>query len=283
MLNAKASLAALLAFTPLLVLHCGESSEGGDDAKGGHTHAGEGGEGAGGSSGTAGTAGTGARGGTGGSPATGGTAGRGGESGDAGAPPGGQGNGGDAGASQGGGGLGGEGGLAGGEGGIAGGGGEGGNIACEDPAGNGACTGDLSMVGTGEFEVKFTITTSTTASVAAIAQQRGICDHSYFWDARLVNGMLHFEVDDNNAHYIGCASPVALNDGLPHRVVVRRLADTLSIVVDCGGEMNCPSTTDLSTTLAPLGNQTNNPCIGSIDGTVALDGTVSDVCVRSLL
>lgn len=168
-----------------------------------------------------------------------------------------------------------------GEGGLGGEGGDDSGPTCEDPTGGGACTGDLSMIGTGDFEVKFTITTSTTA-ISAIVQQRAICDHSYFWDARLLNGAVFFEVDDANANYAFCQSPVALNDGLPHRVVVRRVAGSLSIVVDCSAPTSCPSATNLSTTLAPLGNHTNNPCIGSADGTTTLDGTVTDVCVRAL-
>jgi hypothetical protein len=77
------------------------------------------------------------------------------------------------------------------------------------------------MVGTGDFEVKFTITTSTTATVSAIIQQRGICEHSYFWDARLLDRTVFFEVDDANANYAVCQSPIPLNDGLPHREVPR--------------------------------------------------------------
>lgn len=290
MLNAKSSFVALLAITPLFALQCGDSSEGSDDDKGGGTQtAGEGGEATGGSAGAAGTTTTGGRSGAGGSSTRGGSAGSGGDAGgdvggEAGAPQGGQGNGGGSGAGQGGVGLGGEGGLAG-EGGFGaegGDGGHGGDPACEDPVGGGSCTGDLGLVGTGDFEVKFTITTSTTVPVAAIVQQRALCEHSFFWDARLVNGMVYFEVDDANANYVGCPSPVALNDGVPHRVVVRRVAGSLSMIVDCGAAMTCPSLTNLSTTLATLGNQTNNPCIGTLDGTVALDGTVNDVCVRPL-
>jgi hypothetical protein len=284
MLRAKGLLATLTAIVPVLVLHCGGDSS--EDGGGSKPQAGEGGKSSGGTSGKGGTTATGGRAGasdTGGTAGRGGTTGKGGQSGDSGAPQGGQGDTGGSGGSGGSNaGAGGDDGGVAGQGGEAGDGGQGGAPTCEDPPGTGLCTGDLGAVGLRDFEVKFTITTSTEDAVNAVIHQRAICNYSYFWDARLSDGKLFFEVDDNGAHYGSCQSPVPLNDGAPHRVVVRRIAESLSIVVDCGVATSCPSHADVSMPLPPLGNQTNNPCIGSVDQTKALVGTVANVCVRRL-
>jgi len=169
---------------------------------------------------------------------------------------------------------------AGGEGGFAGEAGSGGERGCHDPPASTFCMDDLSGVGTGDFEVKFTIRAGGEAPVYAVLGQRERCEHSYFWSARLLYGGLYFELDDNDQNYTDCYSPVPLNDREIHRVVVRRTSGILSIVVDCGPPTTCSAPTDLSMPMVPLGNPTNDPCIGS--GTVPLEGQVRDRCVRPL-
>jgi len=171
--------------------------------------------------------------------------------------------------------------MPGGEGGLAGEDGGGGEPGCQDPPSSNFCTGDLSGVGTGDFEVKFTIRAGGSYHTYAIINQRSLCDHTYFWSAMLLHGSLQFEIDDNNANYVVCWSPIPLNDAQFHRVVVRRISGILSIVVDCGHPHECASLTNLSRTLPPLGNPTSDPCIYP-GGAAPLEGNVTDRCVRPL-
>jgi hypothetical protein len=268
-----------------LVLRCAEDTQNGNDSR---PQAGDGGSNQGGSS-LGGATAPGGHGGapeSGGAPASGGTsvrggtAGRsdGGDSGDAAAGPGGRGDAGGADAGQGGGGTGGT--PAAGEGGLAGEGGSGDEPGCHDPPSTKLCTSDLSGIGTGDFEVKFTIRAGGAAAVYAVIGQRDVCNHSYFWSAKLLYGSLYVELDDNNQNYVDCWSPDWLNDGQFHRVVVRRTSGVLSIVVDCGTPTTCPAPTNFSRTMAPLGDATHDPCIGF--GTEPLEGRVTDRCVRPL-
>ena len=170
---------------------------------------------------------------------------------------------------------------AGGEGGAAGENGTGGDPGCQDPPSTELCSGDLSGVGTGDFEVKFTIRASGGMGWYAVLGQRDVCEHANFWSARLLEGALYFELDDGGPTYAACWSWIRLNDLGVHRVVVRRTSGELSIVVDCGTPELCsPASTPLSENLPPLRNATNDPCIAS--GTQALSGTVTDRCVRAL-
>jgi hypothetical protein len=169
----------------------------------------------------------------------------------------------------------------GGEGGLGGEGGSG--PSCVDPPPVGPCTNDLSYVGTGDFEVKFTITTSSQQPSAAVLSQRGICDHSYFWAVRFAyGGRVWLELDEpEGRNYLFCLSAIAVNDGVPHRVVMRRISGVVSIVVDCREPDFCSSATDLSGALAPLGGPSADPCIWE-PGYMPIEGTVTHVCARPL-
>jgi hypothetical protein len=144
------------------------------------------------------------------------------------------------------------------------------------------CKGDLSNVGTGNFNIQFTITTTTTNG--AVLNQRSICYTDEMWDVRTTaSGELEVETDDNNGTYTALVAPVVVTDGNPHSVVVTRLNGTLMVVVDdvevvsgaskaSLGALNALSTkTDICVT-------TGGPN-GVGDGTVPLVGTVTDVCL----
>jgi hypothetical protein len=271
----------------VLVLRCGSDGEGQNSndseprgGEGGGEDGGSPGEsgatttgGRGGTSGNGGTSGRGGASGRGGTEARGGTAGRstGGVSGDAGSGTGGDGDpGGDAG--QGGGGAAGT--PAGGE------GGEGGTGGCHDPPSTKLCTNDLSEIGTGDFEIKFTIRAGGNQRLYAIMGQRAVCGHGYFWSVRILDGWLYVELDDDNQNYVSFWPYDYLVDGNVHRVVIRRISGVLSTMLDCGTPSFFAAPTDLAMTLAPLSNATNDVCIG-ID-TAPLEGFVTDHCVRPL-
>jgi hypothetical protein len=167
-----------------------------------------------------------------------------------------------------------------GEGGLGGEGGSSGEPGCHDPPSTNLCTDDLSGIGTGDFEVKFTIRASGQATSYAIMGQRDVCNHGYFWSVRALAGYLYVELDDNNQNYVACWPYDYLVDDKVHRVVIRRVSGVLSTMLDCGPVTTCAAPTNLSTTLPPLRNTTNDPCIG-VD-TFPLFGSVTDRCVRPL-
>lgn len=139
-------------------------------------------------------------------------------------------------------------------------------------------TGDLSNVGSGDFVIQFTITTSATV-LSAVLNQRAVCNHGVFWDIRLnANGTLGIETDDGS-RYTAFSSSASVNDGSPHAVVVRRIAGTLSVTVD-GAPSGSQGSTSSWGSLAALKNGTD-VCVG-FDTTVALSGSVTNVCVTPL-
>lgn len=239
----------------------------------GGTTSGSGGTSSGGTSGSAGDGGTSASGGSGGA-----TAGSGGSGNEAGAA----GDGGASGSGAGGDSAGGEGGASGGAGGQSGetgSGGEGGtgdDVSC-DPAP--VCTDDLSDVGTGDLSISFELTTSATVR-SAIISQRLVCSHSMFWDVRMsAAGALSVEFDENGFNYLSLVLPVTVNDGVPHEVRICRIAGHVHAFVDGVRVAHAPNAADFGS-LHTLQVETG-ACVGA-DGTNALDGTVSNVCVGAL-
>jgi Laminin G domain len=144
------------------------------------------------------------------------------------------------------------------------------------------CKGDLSNVGTGNFNIQFTLTTTTTNG--AVLNQRGVCYTDEMWDIRTTsNGDLQVETDDNSGTYTALVAPVVVTDGNPHAIVVTRLNGTLLIMVD-GAEVASGTSTANLTALHTLSTKTDI-CIttggqnGTGDGTVTLVGSVTDVCI----
>jgi hypothetical protein len=140
------------------------------------------------------------------------------------------------------------------------------------------CTGDLSAIGTGDFHVSLTVTSTQTGLVALVNQRRD-CVPSVFWDLRMDAGLLYVEVDDV-AHYTALSTTgAAINDGRPHDLAARRIAGTLTAYVD---GVDAGSSTSLASlgALAPLVSGTD-VCVTSSDGTAALAGVITNLCVTS--
>ena len=102
---------------------------------------------------------------------------------------------------------------------------------------------------------------------------------------RLVNNVPVIEID-NGSDYTACSGVTPLNDGQPHLVTIKRSGTSsgnLSLFIDCNPtpDATCTSTTSISSGLGPLHIGSGDPCIG-FDGTVPLNGTMTDVCVGTL-
>jgi len=140
------------------------------------------------------------------------------------------------------------------------------------------CTGDLSNVGTGDFQVSLTVTGTQTGLVALVSQ-RASCAPSVFWDIRMQDGLLFVEVDDVTRYTALQKAGPAINDGLPHRVTVDRVAGTLTAYVD-GVEAGSDTSPESLGALPAFASGTD-VCVTSSDGTAAFVGQIANVCVGS--
>jgi hypothetical protein len=144
----------------------------------------------------------------------------------------------------------------------------------DDSAG---CTGDLSDIGTNDFGISFTVK-SVEGALVALANQRGACGPSVFWDVRMSDGFIYVEVDDRTNYTTFTTSSVRVNDGRPHDVVIQRSAEVVVASVDGVRSAAYGATASLGK-LAPVMSGTD--VCASNDMTAALVGTLSNLCVTS--
>jgi hypothetical protein len=141
-----------------------------------------------------------------------------------------------------------------------------------------ACVGDLSGVSTGAFRISFTVET-TQAGLVALLNQRATCTlGSSFWDIRLSNGALLVETDDPQAYTSVTALGPAINDGLPHDVVVERLAGNLVVLVDSVQVGSKASAANFGG-LPPL--VVGADACDADGSTIALVGSLTNLCVAA--
>ena len=167
-----------------------------------------------------------------------------------------------------------------GSGGSSGSGSGGASDAAPDAAETGeTCVTDLSNVGTGDFSIGFTITTTTTFPMVILAQ-RPSCMGGYpvFWDVGLnADGTLLVETCDGTmAGYGGLAATTAkVNDGASQKIVVARTAGILTVFID-GTPRGTNTDTTAIGTLPPLTIGTD-VCVDA--GESSLVGSLTDVCI----
>src|SRR5580658_1330367 len=138
------------------------------------------------------------------------------------------------------------------------------------------CVGDLSGVSTGSFHISFTVK-STQAGLVALLSQREACTlGSSFWDIRLSSGALMVETNDSQAYTSVTASGPAINDGLPHDVVVERLAGNLVVLVD-GLQVGSKASAANFGHLPPL--VVGADACDANGSTTALVGSLTNLCV----
>lgn len=142
-----------------------------------------------------------------------------------------------------------------------------------------ACSGDLSNIGTGDFHITFTLR-MTQSGLVALVNQRASCTPSTFWDLRLKSGEIQVETDDVTNYAALTGSGPDLDDGATHAVVVERVSGTLSIVVDGTNYGSTGSATSFGA-LAALTVGTDVCEQSGGDGTVALSGSLTNLCVAS--
>jgi Laminin G domain len=143
---------------------------------------------------------------------------------------------------------------------------------------NPSCKNDLSNIGTADFTISMTVTTTQSGTVA-LANQRMVCNVSAFWDVHLQDGAVEAETDDALQHHnVENTTAPLVNDGKPHTIVVQRRNEVLMVIIDgtVAGTTACLASFGLLTVI----ETETSPCVGHT-GYYSLVGTLSDVCVTS--
>lgn len=147
-----------------------------------------------------------------------------------------------------------------------------------------SCTGDLSNISSGDFQISFSILTTQTTDIAVL-NQRSMCGSGDFWDVRVVGGTVSLETDaviDGSADDASITGCTLVNDGLTHQVVLQRINGVLTLYVDGFVDATGVNSTASWGSLAALATGTD-VCVGS-DGTMDLDtslGKVLSACVST--
>jgi len=148
----------------------------------------------------------------------------------------------------------------------------------------------LSNIGTQDFHISFRILTTQRGWVALL-NQRSVCATGYFWDIRQcttgnndgcpAEGGIFVETDNNSAASFQTNSAKGpINDGKVHEVVVARTAGILTIQIDGSLSAGIVSVASFGTALPPV-QVGKDVCAPPGDPTVALTGTLSDLCITS--
>jgi hypothetical protein len=140
-----------------------------------------------------------------------------------------------------------------------------------------SCKTDLSNIGTADFAVALTLTTSQTG-IVAVANQRNVCNFGTFWDVRLSNGNLYVETDDGTHYAMLTTSGVLANDGKPHAIKVQRRSQKLTAFIDGISVGTAGSTSSFG--VLPALQSGVDPCDGH-PGNSALVGTVAGLCLTN--
>jgi hypothetical protein len=141
-----------------------------------------------------------------------------------------------------------------------------------------ACLSTLSNVGTADFQIAFTLTTTATGLVALVNQRAGCDMTSTWWDVNMQNGAIGAatNIDPGGNVPVGLSAPV--NDGQPHKIVVARTSGQLWYSIDSMPRSSGAPDPYAFGAFPPLAIGTD-----ACPGYTALDGqgTISDLCITS--
>lgn len=159
------------------------------------------------------------------------------------------------------------------------------------------CLSTLNDVGTGDFRISFTVTSTGAQTIVPLANQRAGCNQtSVLWqaliDGRNWGGKVVFDMCDVTGQgscptgpTVYTASPV--DDGQPHRIVIERVSGVISISSDGVPGTTSPDTA-LGVALAGEGADASFETFGAPlaigtddcgDPPLAAYGTLTDLCV----
>ena len=141
------------------------------------------------------------------------------------------------------------------------------------------CLSTLSGVGTGDFHISFTLTTTANGYLGLVNQRAG-CDYaSAWWDVNFQNGAIGGATNSgpNQSAAVGLSS--AVNDGLPHRIVVARTGGELWYSIDSNRSTQMSADGFSIGALPPLAIGTDG--CSSVYSPLEGHGTLTDLCITS--
>jgi len=141
------------------------------------------------------------------------------------------------------------------------------------------CLTDLSGVGTGDFRIAFTITTTFHGNVALLSQRIGCDQSSMLWSTSLnYNGHVQGSTADGMAgHWATTAEANSVVDGSPHQIVFARTSGKIWISRDGVIDSVLVDDSYPLDTLPPLRIGTND-CSDFLSAQTA-GITISNVCI----
>ena len=141
------------------------------------------------------------------------------------------------------------------------------------------CVTDLSGVGTGDFSIAFTLTTTGgMGQIIPLVNQRAGCDQTSVWWQAVISsgGGILFGTCDGTGACEGVTGN-AVNDGLPHRIVLDRVSGVIACSSDGVIGSTAPDTYSFGAFGAPL--RIGTDACG--DTPLAGHGTVTDLCITT--
>ena len=156
------------------------------------------------------------------------------------------------------------------------------------------CLTDLSGVGTGDFQISFTLTTTETVLTLALVSQRGDClcvgPGSYcpvpstFWDVVLQAGaIVAITAADSAGSYVSIRSDSLVADGRPHHITVGRTNGAFWQEIDgirAGNSVSNPHSFEVFPALSVGADK----CETAASATTPLadHGTLAELCLSTL-
>jgi hypothetical protein len=86
--------------------------------------------------------------------------------------------------------------------------------------------------GTEDFDINFPVTTSMTYANVDLMSARGGCFAGAFWQVRMVDGTVQFEVRGTDQVSTIVTSPGVINDGVSHNIDIQRVGNDITLTID---------------------------------------------------
>jgi hypothetical protein len=139
------------------------------------------------------------------------------------------------------------------------------------------CKTDLSNIGTADFRIALTMTT-TKSGLTALINQRSACGPGMFWDVRVSKGKILVETDDSASYATSTSTFMSISNGHAHAVLVRRTAGVITIFIDGAASGSLRSSSKLGQ--LPALKVGTDVCDGVV-GETPFVGTISNLCITN--
>jgi hypothetical protein len=145
----------------------------------------------------------------------------------------------------------------------------------------GSCVQTLSNIGTADFHISFTLTTTAVGEPMSLVGQDTYCTEGMEWHVDLLQSDIYADTDDGlnaGANIVSVKSGQSVNDGIPHHIIVARTGGQLWLQIDTSPAQTSVTDTTSFGVLPPLAIETSPACAS---GRQPFVGTLTDLCVTS--